>query len=262
VRPTKVFILDGGSIVVDGFHIFWNRGPGGDVRIPCYSVLVDHPDGLLLYDSGFDLDHVQAVLPFEKPLQTEQQTIPGQLAVVGVRPEDVSRVVNSHFHFDHCGGNKWLPAATFFCHETEYRAAQNPQPFEHLGYSDLSFSPGLREGEGAPQRAGSGRFELVRDDTEIMDGVWLLETPGHSAGHYSLLVEMEHTKAMLFTGDACFGPKNLEFNCISSFHVDPVEGIRSLERIRKLGSDGKTELFFSHDQGTFDSYLKAPAFYH
>ena len=76
---TKVYLLDGGSLVLDGFHIWWNKGPGGEVRFPVYSVLVDHPKGKFLIDTGYDFDHVQKVLPFEKPQQTEQQTIPGAL---------------------------------------------------------------------------------------------------------------------------------------------------------------------------------------
>ena len=45
MTDTKVYFLDGGSLVLDGYHIFWNRGPGGEVRFPSYSVLIDHPEG-------------------------------------------------------------------------------------------------------------------------------------------------------------------------------------------------------------------------
>ena len=45
MSDTKVYLLDGGTLVIDGFHAFWNRGPGGDLRFPTYSVLVEHADG-------------------------------------------------------------------------------------------------------------------------------------------------------------------------------------------------------------------------
>ena len=45
MTDTKVYLLDGGTLVIDGFHAFWNRGPGGELRFPCYSVLVEHADG-------------------------------------------------------------------------------------------------------------------------------------------------------------------------------------------------------------------------
>ena len=53
------------------------------MRIPVYSVLVEHDDGLFLFDTGIDLDHMNRVLPFELPEQTEEQTIPAQLEQCG-----------------------------------------------------------------------------------------------------------------------------------------------------------------------------------
>ena len=92
MAKTKVHLLDGGTLVIDGFHVFWNRGPGGEVRFPCYSVLIDHAEGRFLFDTGYDFAHVMKVLPFEKPFQTPEQTLPGGLALVGLKPEDVTYV--------------------------------------------------------------------------------------------------------------------------------------------------------------------------
>ena len=77
MTDTKVYLLDGGSLVIDGFHAFWNRGPGGEFRFPCYAVLIEHKDGRYIFDTGYDHAHVMRVLPFEKPIQTREQTIPG-----------------------------------------------------------------------------------------------------------------------------------------------------------------------------------------
>ena len=68
MTDTKVYLLDGGTLVIDGFHAFWNRGPGGEIRFPTYAVLVEHQDGLYLFDTGYDYDHVMKVLPFENCL--------------------------------------------------------------------------------------------------------------------------------------------------------------------------------------------------
>ena len=75
----KVYLLDGGSLVIDASDVHWHIDVGTPVRFPVYSVLIDHPDGLIMFDTGYDLDHVNRVLPFEKPLQTPEQTIPAQL---------------------------------------------------------------------------------------------------------------------------------------------------------------------------------------
>ena len=93
MADTKVYLLDGGSLVIDGFHAFWNRGPGGELRFPCYAVLVEHDDGRYMFDTGYDFDHVMRVLPFEKPIQDKAQTIPGQLAALGlIKKADRDRV--------------------------------------------------------------------------------------------------------------------------------------------------------------------------
>lgn len=277
MRATRVYLLDGGTLEMDGYHVFWNRGPGGAVRIPCYSVLVAHPEGNILYDTGYDLDHVLRVLPFEKPLQARSQTITAQLEAAGVSPESVSHVLISHFHFDHCGSVKHLPQATLVAHKLEFEAAIAPEPFEALGYSDLSFSPEIErrraardqsrpadavdagDADGGP--AYEARFSPIEGDTEIVKGVHLIATPGHSRGHCSLLVERGDGPPLVFTGDAIYTPRSLELECIAGFHYDPVTSIRSMRRLRELAEDAGAELFFSHDAESYETYLKAPAYY-
>ena len=87
MTDTKVYLLDGGSLVLDGYHVFWNRGPGGEVRFPVYSILIEHAEGRFLIDTGYDYDHVMKVLPFEKPIQSKDQTIPGALGADRARAE-------------------------------------------------------------------------------------------------------------------------------------------------------------------------------
>jgi 4-pyridoxolactonase len=262
MSETKVYLLDGGTLVIDGFHAFWNRGPGGEFRFPCYAVLVEHADGLYVFDTGYDYAHVMRVLPFEKPLQTQAQTIPGQLALLDRKPSDVDYVINSHYHFDHCGGNKHLTAACTVCHAKELEASRNPQPFEHLGYSDLSFAPDIAKAKGEPAPdMYTPKFQTVSGDTELAKGLWLFETPGHTAGHYSLMVELKNRRPVLFTADACYSKKNMDMMCISSFHLDPVASVQSMKRLKELAEKHDAELFYSHDPESYPSYRKAPAYY-
>lgn len=268
MTETKVYLLDGGTLVIDGFHAFWNRGPAGEVRFPTYSVLIEHKDGLYIFDTGYDYDHVMKVLPFEKPLQTPEQTIPGALALVGKRPEDINYVINSHYHFDHCGGNKHLTTACTVCHALELEACSCHQPFEHLGYSDMSCVPELQKtDDGASAVAGDGdpeidiytpTFDTVTGDQEIAKGLWLFETPGHTAGHYSMMVELAGRRPMLFTADACYSQKNMDMMCLSSFHLDPTANYRSMLRLKELAEKHDAELFYSHDPESFGDYVVAP----
>ena len=265
MSANKVYLLDGGTLVIDGYHAFWNRGPGGELRFPCYAVLIDHPDGLYIFDTGYDHAHVERVLPFEKPLQTEAQTIPGQLATVGLRPSDINYVINSHYHFDHCGGNIHLTEACTLRHAKELEACANPQPFEMLGYSDVRFWPDISAKRGAPAEPEldiyTPKFETLTNDQEIAKGMWLFETPGHTAGHYSLMVELPDRRPMLFSADACYSKQNMDLMCISSFHLDPVASLQSMERLKELAEKYDAELFYSHDPASYPDYLLAPAFY-
>jgi 4-pyridoxolactonase len=242
-------LLDTGTLVIDGYHLYWNAGPGGEVRFPCYGVLVDHPEGRFLFDTGYDLEHVRKVLPFEKPEQRADQTIPGQLALLGFTPDDITHVINSHYHFDHVGGNRHCTKSTTIAHRKELEQSKNCQPFERLGYSDLSFD------EIGP------RYELVEGDTELAKGVTLLETPGHTAGHMSLLVELGHRRPMLFTGDAAYTRRSLEATIISGFHLDPTASVQSLRRLSAVAAEHDAEIFYSHDAEAFAGWQRAPAYY-
>ena len=203
------------------------------------------------------------MLPFEKPLQTPEQTIPGALALVGKKPEDIDYVINSHYHFDHCGGNKHLTKACTVCHALELEACGCHQPFEHLGYSDLGFDAELAPHGLNPLPADvaldmyTPKYETVTGDQEIAKGLWLFETPGHTAGHYSMMVELANRRPMLFTADACYSKKNMDMNCISSFHLDPTASLKSMHRLTALAEKHDAELFFSHDPESFPNYKTA-----
>ena len=108
----KIYLLDLGSLVIDRSDVLWHIDVGTPVRFPVYGVYIDHPEGKFVFDTGYDLEHVNKVLPFELPEQTPEQTLPAQLAKCGVTPEEIDYVVNSHFHFDHVGGNRHLTNAT------------------------------------------------------------------------------------------------------------------------------------------------------
>ena len=260
MTDTKVYLLDGGTLVLDGFHIWWNKGPGGEVRFPVYSVLVQHAEGNFLIDTGYDYDHVQRVLPFEKPQQTGQQTIPGALKHLGLEPKDIGVVFNSHFHFDHVGGNKFFPHAKKVCHKDEIAQSAKPQPFEVLGYSDMTFSAEAAEARGMSDQLTDGqttentKFEVVEGDVDLAKGVRMLFTPGHAIGHYSLFVEFSSRRPLLLTLDAAYTRKNYENDINAGFHIDPIAGVESMRLLKKLEKETGAEVLFSHDAESFKDY--------
>jgi 4-pyridoxolactonase len=243
---TRVRLLDSGTLVIDQSHITWNIGCGTPVRFPVYSVLIEHADGLFMFDSGYDLDLVNDVLPFELPEQTPDQTVPAQLAKCGFTPEDVDAVINSHLHFDHCGGNKHLTRATTYLHRDELRQARTPEPFERLGYADKGFD-----------RPGAA-FSLLDGDVEFAKGIHLFHTPGHTVGHYSLLVELEGVRPKLFMADVSYTPAAYANDQQAGFHNNPVDGVRSIRRVKRLAKEWDAEVVFTHDMEVFKTYALAP----
>lgn len=245
-KATQVRLLDSGTLVIDQSHITWNVGCGTPVRFPVYSVLIEHPDGLFMFDTGYDLDLVNAVLPFEQPEQTPEQTVPGQLAKCGFEPGDVDAVINSHLHFDHCGGNKHLVNAVTYLHADELREARTPEPFERLGYADKGY-----DSEGA-------KFELLEGDNDVADGIHLFHTPGHTVGHYSMLVELEGGRPLFFIADVSYTSAAYAADQQAGFHNDPVAGVRSIRRCKRLAREWDAEVIFTHDSEVFARYALAP----
>ena len=200
-------------------------------------------------------------------MQSAEQTIPAQLDLVGVRPRDITHVINSHYHIDHCGGNKYCNHATTICHKRELETLKSPGPKEEIPYSEISFAPNIRkEGTetsdpGVAADIYTPRFETVSGDQEIAKGVFLFETTGHTAGHYSLMVKLANRRPMLFTADACYSQKNLDMMCIQSGNRDPVQTLRSLHRLKALAEQHEAELFYSHDPESWSSYQRAPGYY-
>jgi 4-pyridoxolactonase len=276
MKKTRVSLLDGGSLALPDFKLFWGRGDGTLIRIDCYSVLVDHEDGLFLFDTGFDWEFMDKWTRQDNPLQDPDQTPVAQLAKLGLSPEDVKYIINSHMHIDHVGGNKHFPEATVIVHRKEYEAAESPYPFEYQSYSDLSFDPELHRlnfigardilkragtGEEEPPVRRSPKYQFVDGDIELADGLWLYETPGHSAGQMSMVVALEGGRSMMFPSDTCHLPRHLEQMIVPGFHINAGQAYRSMERVKRLQAEHDADIFFGHPPLGSVDYRKAPEWY-
>jgi 4-pyridoxolactonase len=213
-------------------------------------VLIEHTDGLFLFDSGYDLETVNEFLAFEQPEQTEEQTVEAQLELCGFAPGDVSAVINSHLHFDHCGGQRHLADAPTWVHREELRHALVPEPFERLGYADKVF-----------HRPDSDYRWLEGDEVDFADGIRLLHTPGHTIGHYSLLLERDEGAPMLFPADVTYTEETWDKDLISGFHHDPTANHASLRKLKHLARRREADVFFTHDMAAWESYKHAPDHY-
>ena len=163
----------------------------------------------------------------------------------------MTTLVNSHLHFDHVGGNKLFAGVKNVVHEQELAQARNHEPFEFFGYSDKTW-----DHEGA-------NFEPVSGDLELAKGLWLYETPGHTVGHYSLLVKPEsrRRRPMLFAFDVVYTQPALEKGIQPGFHNDPPGG-RPLDRAGEgAGRGARRGHLLLARRGGLQGYKHAPDFY-
>jgi N-acyl homoserine lactone hydrolase len=140
----------------------------GSARVePCLGYLIDHPGGLLLLDTGMGR-HPEV----DARYQPRRRPLPVALAAAGVRAGDVRLVANCHLHFDHCGGNPELAGRPIFIQRTELEAARTAGDYT---LPELVDAAGLR-------------YEVLDGEAEVLPGVTVLPTPGHTAGHQSVIV--------------------------------------------------------------------------
>jgi 4-pyridoxolactonase len=249
----KVYLLDNGTLMLDMSFVTWNHGQGTEFRFPVYAVFVDHPEGKVMIDTGIDKAWVERKLPFEQPTQTDEQRLENQLALIGVKPDEIDIVVNSHLHFDHCSNNKLFPQAKFIFSRSELRHAYVPDPWERLGYDpDLVVMPGMK----------TELLDLGNYEYEVLPGITLISTPGHSVGHVSAVIRPGgDTPPLVFPFDVAWTKHNLEDRVMMGLHSDPRELLDSMNRIENIAKKISGKIFYSHDPEEFATYTLAPGYY-
>ena len=140
-------------------------GAGAPRVEPCLGYVISHPEGMILFDTGMG-SHPEVDARYRPRRIGLRQA----LAAIGTQISDIRLAANCHLHFDHCGGNPLLGQIPVFVQDIELGAARQAP-----GYT----LPELIEGS---------RFEPVTGQAEMLPGVFLVPTPGHTDGHQSLIV--------------------------------------------------------------------------
>jgi glyoxylase-like metal-dependent hydrolase (beta-lactamase superfamily II) len=239
----EVFLFDSGTLALNG------------VEVPVPFFLIHHPDGDVIVDGGNPLAvardpraHWGGLADIFVVRMSEEQHCAAQLARVGIDPGSVSHVVQTHLHIDHTGALGHFPAAEVVVHERELEAARTAASPEASGYVRADYDrPELR------WRTWSGDLDLFGDGT-----VRLIETPGHSAGHTSLLLELEETGPMLLTADASDNRDQWEGRAHPRSLHSRESANQSLERLRAIAEETGALVVFGHDAENWDSLAHAP----
>jgi N-acyl homoserine lactone hydrolase len=213
----------------------------GDLKLQfvysCY--LVKHGDEYLLWDTG----HAMTT-----PNVAPKVSLVDLLAKLELKPDDIKYVGISHYHGDHTGQVNSFPKATLLIGQREWDAISSPKPAEGVNFKP--FETWLK---------GDSKVEPLPADKDVFgDGsVIILNTPGHTPGHRSLLVKLPQTGNILITGDAAHFHENLETDGVPSFNYDRAQTVASLERLKKIAANLKATVIIQHDARDVE---KLPAF--
>ncbi len=179
------------------------------VLMPCYCYLVEGGSGPLLVDTGMADTERANNYHHSGSFQPEGMSIIEQLAKIGYKPEDIETVVFTHMHWDHIYYMDKFVNAKFFANETEYKFALDPIPLYYKSYEHPSL--------GIVRPFENVTVNTVKGETEIVPGVRVFETPGHSPGHQCVEIDTKDG-SYICAGDAIFILDNLRE--IPEIHYD------------------------------------------
>jgi N-acyl homoserine lactone hydrolase len=180
---------------------------------PVLAFAIRHPEGIVLVDTGIGEGNEWIEANYQPRARDLREALTGaKLDLDGVRA-----IVNTHLHFDHCGQNREFPGVPIYVQRTELDLAR------HEGHTVVEWVdfPGAR-------------YDAADGDREIIDGVSVLATPGHTPGHQSVTVR---------TGDGLVlivGQAAQDARSFATGDADP-----SVQRLRELNAD---RIHFSHDR--------------
>jgi N-acyl homoserine lactone hydrolase len=220
-----------------------DRNVGTRVYTPFFFYLVEHPRGRVLFDSGVHpaaredpRGYLGAVVDGIDLELAPDDDVPGQLRRLQLTPADVDVLVQSHLHFDHAGGVSLLPGVPVYLQAKELEFARNPPIYQRALYVPADF-----EHEDIDWRLIDGDHDLFGDGT-----VQILATPGHTAGHQSLLVKGTEGTVILLS-DATYSVEKMRQRRIPALVWSPDAMVESWERLERLEQEYDAQVVCSHE---------------
>lgn len=255
--------LDGGAMFGVVPRPLWERriAPDARNRIPLgmRCLLVEHESGLVLIDTGAGNKENEK---FYDIYGIENRPTPGDgrafaqageptmleaaLVAAGFAPADVDLVINTHLHFDHAGGNTTraadgtiaptFPNARYVVQGGEYRYATHTNERTAASYFSYNYVP-LHD---------AGRLDLVDGEREIVAGLRVLPTPGHTPHHQSVLLDGGDAAA-LFLGDLVPTRHHAPLPWIMGYDVEPLVTLETKRRILGRATAEEWLVVLEHD---------------
>ena len=260
---TRIHALQAGGQRLDGGAMFgvvpkplWERRIAADERnrisLGMRCLLVEHPDGLVLIDTGVgnkEDSKFHDIYVVESEVPGHRSMLDAAIAAAGFTAADIKVVINSHLHFDHAGGNTMaladgtiapaFPNARYHVHAGELAYAMHTNERTAASYFPRNWEP-LR---------ATGQLEVVDGLSELVPGIRMRHTPGHTPHHQSIVIDGGGETAV-FLGDLCPTAAHVALPWIMGYDVEP---LLTLESKRSLWAEAEAAgwlVVFEHDART------------
>lgn len=233
--------LDCGTVRVNRLNAFSDTqaytGQSRDLTVGCY--LIRHGDQLMLWDVGLPNALKDAAFDASADMSaTVRKSLVEQLAELDIKPEDIDVIGISHFHFDHIGQLPDFPAAKLHIGKRDWDLLTQSEP------------PGFVDPKPfARWISGGGTVEPVARDKDIFgDGrVVMLDMPGHTPGHHTLLVRLAGMGPVLLSGDQAHFQENYDSNGVPEFNTDRAQTLASFDRFKALAKNLGATVIIQHE---------------
>ena len=270
VGGLRCFCLDAGSIRLDGGAMFgvvakplWEKHFEADdqnrIRLALRCLLVEHDAGPVLIDTGLgnkEKEKFCRIYGVDNAGSAGRTLLEDALAEIGIAPADVKYVINTHLHFDHAGGNTYVehptavppyrrtaseprlafPNAAYITQRGELEAARNPSERSTASYLADNFEP----------VADANAWRLVEGETEVLPGISVLPTPGHTPFHQSVLIS-DGDEVVCYAADCVPTSAHVPLPWIMAYDLEPLVTLATKrDLIERAESEGWI-MVFEHD---------------
>ena len=249
--------LDGGAMFGIVPKVLWERKIPADqrnrIRLAMRCLLLEHPDGLVLIDTGLGNKEEAKFLDIfgvDNAGVDRRTRLEDGIRAAGHAPADVRWVINSHLHFDHAGGNTWkdhmgevtrtFPRATYVVQRREYEFARRANERTRASYLETNLQ-GIE-------------FTLLDGVQEVVPGIRAVPTPGHTPGHQSIFIESGGER-LLYLADVVPTAAHLPLPWIMGFDVEPLVTLETRRSLYPRIEGEGWRLFFEHDPSTISGRL-------
>lgn len=257
----RLFFFQAGILKSQKHFFTHGRDVGRPFDVPVPFILIDHPKGKVLFDTGnaFEVIHNQVehwgeALQISEPVMGEDQWCVKAIQKVGVQPEDVKYVILSHLHLDHAGGVGHFPSAKYLVQRDELHFAYTPDYYMKSCYIRKDFDKDVNwlilEGW------RDDRLDVFNDGS-----LMIYFTPGHTPGHQSLLVNLPTSGPLFFAADACYTLENLDSGVLPGIMWNAGETVKSVQRMKNLRDLYGATIVTGHDPEAWRQFRQAPNYY-